>query len=314
MLTIGIIGTGWIVDQFVDAIKLTNRLRLGTVYSRDINKAKAKQDAWGFAKSADNFEDFLASGDDIIYIATPNGLHFTQVKLCLDANKHVICEKPLALNPAEFEELYTLADGKNRYLFEAYRHINSPHYAILKDSLPLLGTLRLVHLSFSKYSSQYDAYKKGDNPNVFNPDYAGGALYDLGVYPIALAVGLFGKWKSLSYKAVYLKNGVDATGMMILEYEGFLCHISFSKTCTSLSQSEILGEKGEIIIPKVSTLNNIIIKGEVQNLMPVKNDMYYEVMNFLDIIQNNDTSQYNKLRNISNLTSYTLDQARIRQS
>ncbi len=306
MLTIGTIGTGWIVDKFVDALQHTNRMDLGTVYSRNIDKAKEKQNAWEFANAVDKLEDLLASDNDIIYIASPNSLHFAHVKQCLNAGKHVICEKPLAFDPDAFEELYKLADKKNLYLFEAYRHINSPHYTILKQSLASLGTLRLVNLCFSKYSSQYDAYKKGDNPNVFNPDYAGGALYDLGVYPIALAVGLFGQWKNLYYKAINLENGVDATGSMILEYDNFLCNISFSKVCTSLNQSEILGEKGEIIIPEVSTLKDIVINGKVQNLMQTENDMVYEIINFTDIIQNKDTEKYHALRKVSYLTSKAL--------
>ncbi len=309
-MKVGVIGSGVIADLCVDALKKIPAFTLQNIYSRSLKKAQKKQAEWGFNQSTDHMSSFLTSDIDIIYIATPNSLHAGQVKDCLYAQKHVICEKPMVTNLQDFNKLYQLADEKNLFLFEAFRHINSPNYGLLKQKLSNIGQLRLVQLGFSKYSSQYDAFKRGENPNVFNPKLEGGALNDLGVYPIALAMGLFGTCKSFSYNKIKLSNGIDGLGCLTLEYEGFLCQISFSKVCTSHIKNEILGEKGAILIDKVSTLSGLTIAGKLYNLNIKPNDIVYEMTKFLNIIQNDDKDEYKLLRDISYKTCQLIEKIR----
>ncbi len=298
-MKIGIIGSGAIADLCVDAFRQIPEFTLQNVYSRDLEKAQKKQKEWGFHEACHNMDDFLKSDIDIVYVATPNRLHSQQITECLQAKKHVICEKPLVLSEEEFTAVYQLADKNNLFLFEAFRHINSPNYQFLKEQLASIGKIRFVHFSFNQYSSKYDAYKRGENPNIFNPKLGGGALNDLGIYPISLALGLFGDYKSYSYKKTKLSNGVDGSGALILEYDDFLCQISFSKICQGQIENEIIGEEGAILLKAISALNHVQIKGKDYNFHEKQNDMFYEMTKFLSIMQNNDENEYGKLRDIS---------------
>ncbi len=298
-MKLGVIGSGAIADLCVDAFGQVEAFVLQNLYSRDLKKAQEKQKQWGFKEACCDMNEFLNSDIDIVYIATPNSLHARQIMQCLEAKKHVICEKPLVTSLKDFAAVYRLADKNDRFVFEAFRHINSPNYHFLKEQLSSLGKIRMVHLGYNQYSSKYNAYKRGENPNIFNRDFAGGALNDLGIYPISLAIGLFGDYKSYSYHKTLLDNGVDGSGCLILEYDGFLCQISFSKICQGQIKNEILGEEGVIILDAVSPLCHVNVKGLDYNLHNKQNDAFYEMEKFSNIIQNNDLEEYNCLKDIS---------------
>lgn len=284
-MKIGVIGSGAIADLFIDGLKKCPDFILQNIYSRSLEKAEQKQKEWGFKQATNHMDDFLASDIDIVYIASPNSLHGAQIEACLKAQKHVICEKPIVTCLADFDRLYALAHKNNLFLFEAYRHINSPHYKWVKNKLAEIGKIRMVNLSFNQYSSKYDAYKRGEKPNVFTAQFEGGALNDLAVYPIAFALGLFGDYKDFSYHKIELEEGVDGAGSIILEYDGFLCQISFSKICQGVIKNEILGEKGHIVIDAVSTLSGIKVNGKECELTNEENDLVYEIQSFADIMQ-----------------------------
>lgn len=306
MLRYGTIGTSWITEKFILAAKEANSIELGAVFSRSIEKAlnfAGKHGAQDIYTDLDTMAK--SSVIDCVYIASPNSFHFEQAILFLKNKKHVICEKPIFRNKDELEYAYQVAEEKNVYLFEAIRNIHIPNLLQIKKNMTKVGKIGSVFFQRIRYSSKYDEYLKGEEPNVFSMKYGGGALVDLGVYPISLAVTLFGKPTDVSYSAVKLRTGVDGGGTLILQYTDFFCTIMCSKMSTSYNASEIHGEKGIISIDDVGKLSVIkYICNEDKQRVEIgrdqsENDMMYEIETFTRIIKTNDDEEYNRLKRIS---------------
>jgi predicted dehydrogenase len=117
---------------------------------------------------------------DAVYIASPNSLHFPQTKLFLSHKKHVICEKPLASNIQEVEAAIALARENQVVLFEAFKTASLPNFLLLQQSLPKIGKVRKAFINYCQYSSRYQRYLDGENPNTFNPAFSNGSIMDIG--------------------------------------------------------------------------------------------------------------------------------------
>jgi len=146
------------------------------------------------------------------------------------------------------------------YCLEAYRHIHEVNFLKLRDALPMLGTPFGASLTYATYSSRYDAVLARDDPppNIFSREFSGGCLVDIGVYPIAFAVALWGAPLSSSYAPYICHTGVDAGGFVTLQYEGFAVQINQSKCYKSASPSEIYGEKGTITVNATTDINSVV--------------------------------------------------------
>ena len=188
MLKLGIIGTGQISHEFIKAAKLSGHYELQAVYSRSLTSAQA------FAQDYQNVElfcdltDFLNSALDVVYIASPNSLHFEQAKQVILAGKHAIIEKPAVSLPEEWQELVALSKQEEVYIFEAARNYHEKAFATIQDFLKD-KTIWGAHFTYAKYSSKMQALLSGKEPNVFSAKFSGGALMDLGVYPVYTAQG-----------------------------------------------------------------------------------------------------------------------------
>lgn len=268
MLRLGIIGTSWISQEFIKAAHVTGRYRLQAVYSRHIETAQ------NFCKPYDSIScytdliDFLDSELDVIYIASPNSLHFAQAKLAILAKKHVIIEKPAVTNPSEWTELTKLAKEHQVYLFEGARNYQEAAFQEVKDFLSnqeILG----ANFTFAKYSSKLPALLTGEMPNIFSDFYAGGALMDLGVYCLYLAIGFFGGPVSSHYTAQHLPNSIDLYGQGILIYPEFQVAIQAGKNITSHLPAEIYTKNGTLTLNAVAAIDQaqfVSHSGEVTDL------------------------------------------------
>ncbi len=305
-MNLGTIGTGWIVSKFINAAKETNLLQLSAVYSRTEEKAKQ----FASDHDADNYYTDLvemAESDtiDCVYIASPNSFHYEQAIMFLKHHKHVICEKPIFSNTAELEEAYKVAEENGVLLFEAIRTVHLPNFLSLKENLTKVGSVRSSVLHRIRYSSRYDEYLNGENPNVFSLEYSGGALVDLGVYPLAVVIALFGRPKTANYYPVILSSGIDGSGVLVLDYTDFTCVVNCSKISTSYCNSEIHGEKGTISIDDSGRLTNVKLTDIHSNSTTdirtnqKENDMVYEIENFVGIIKEKDKDKYEVLKELS---------------
>ena len=177
---LGTIGSGAIVHSVLDSVRKVEGIRLAAVYSRAQDKAKTLASEYGAEKAYTVVDAFLADeAVNCVYVATPNLLHYEQVKRALLAGKHVICEKPFVTRTEQAKELFALAEEKGLLLYEAVPTTFLPNYELLKHKLSEIGRVRLVMANYSQYSSRYDKLLTGEVPNIFNPAYAGGALMDI---------------------------------------------------------------------------------------------------------------------------------------
>jgi predicted dehydrogenase len=317
MINLGTVGTGWITESFIEAAKLSGKLNLKGVYSRTTDKAKDLAHKYNAEYFFTDLEDMAKSPEiEAVYIASPNSVHFEQALTFLKNKKHVICEKPIFSNSAELEVAYQIAEENGVYLFEAIRNIHTPNFRILKDKLIMAGNLRSAMLPYIQYSSRYDSFLRGENPNIFTSTYSGGALVDLGVYPLYLAVGLFGEPQKVTYHPVILSSGVDGSGTLVLEYQDFICTILCSKISHSVIPCEIHGEKGTFVLEDAAPISEIKFidrhtkESEILSVAQEEKNMVYECINIVDIIETRDDNQYEKLKNMSKIVLRITGEAR----
>lgn len=192
MIRFAVIGTNWITRQFVDAAHETGKFKLTAVYSRSLEQAQSFANDY-LVEHLFTSLDEMAQSDaiDAVYIASPNSLHFPQTSLFLSHKKHVICEKPLASNIQEVEAAIQLARDNQVVLFEAFKTASLPNFLLLQQSLPKIGKVRKAFINYCQYSSRYQRYLDGENPNTFNPAFSNGSIMDIGftVWPLPWRCG-----------------------------------------------------------------------------------------------------------------------------
>ena len=257
-LRLGIIGTSWITNQFVDAAIKTGLYEMTGVYSRTVEKAKAFGDPYAATVFETDLDTYANHPElDVIYIASPNSLHFEQAVAIMKAGKHVIVEKPMFSNPKEWEAAVKVAKENNVFLFDAARHIHEENFNIVKEEIKKMKHIQGASLTYMKYSSRYDQVLAGNEPNIFSLDYSGGALADLGVYPLYAALSWFGVPSSSHYFCTKIATGVDGKGTIILRYEGFDVTIQTGKIANSYLPSEIYGLDQTISLDGITGITSI---------------------------------------------------------
>ena len=276
------IGTGAITKSMLAEFQRSDVLRCTSIYSRKEETGRAMAEAFGLERVYTDFDVMLADpAIDMVYVASPNSIHYGQTKAALLAGKHVICEKPFAPTVAEAEELIALAKEKGLLLFEAITTAHHPHYGFVKENLPKLGKLKVVSATFCQFSSRYPALLAGKPSPVLNHAFAGGALMDINLYNIHFVVGLFGAPKSVRYFPNCHESGVDTSGMLVLEYEDFLCQCTGAKDCAARNGVQIIGEDGYMeITPSSSNCQTVELHLRGQEPVSVhlpENPWYHEV-------------------------------------
>lgn len=248
-IRLGTIGSGVIVHTILKNVAATEGIRLVAVYSRSEEKGKALAEEFGGKKVYTDMEAFLGDDEvDTVYIASPNLLHYEQAKRALLAGKHVICEKPFCTKAAQAKELVDIAKEKRLFLVDAVPTAFLPNLEIIKRELPKIGKVKLVMGNFSQYSSRYDLVLKGEVPNIFNPEYAGGCLMDINFYNVYLNVALFGKPVNSMYFPNMYGNLADTSGILMMQYDGFVSEAAGAKDTWGVNFFQIEGERGYIYI------------------------------------------------------------------
>lgn len=259
MVKYGVIGSGWIAEEFVKGTKLIDGFEFSAMYSRTYEKGKAFADKFADVPIYTDLDEFAKSDIDAVYIASPNALHYAQSKLMLESGKHVLCEKPITISPEEFTELFELAESKNLIYTEAIMMLSLPAKNELKNALKKIGKISTAHFDFSQLSSKYSALKRGENPNIFNPKMKTGCLRDLGIYCFYPAVEYFGIPSKISSSAGFVETGADGWGTVILDYPESQVTLTYSKVGQSYQGSQIFGDKGTIVIDSISKLTDMSI-------------------------------------------------------
>ncbi|VUS95053.1 Gfo/Idh/MocA family protein [Klebsiella huaxiensis] len=296
MIRFAVVGTNWITKQFVDAAHETGKYRLTAIYSRSLEQAQAFASDYPVEHLFTSLEELAQCADvDAVYIASPNSLHFPQTRLFLSHKKHVICEKPLASNLQEVEAAIKVARENNVVLFEAFKTASLPNFLLLKQSFDKIGKLRKAFINYCQYSSRYQRYLDGENPNTFNPAFSNGSIMDIGFYCLASAVALWGEPRSVHASASLLESGVDGQGTVVLSYGDFDVTLHHSKVSDSAIPSEIQGEAGALVIEKISECQKVCFiprGGKPQDLTQPQhiNTMLYEAEEFARLVEANEVA------------------------
>ncbi len=290
-LRIGIVGTSFVSDWICKAAVQAENCVLAAVYSRDEARGRAYAQKQNISGCFHEEEAFFSCPDlDAVYLASPNVAHYRQTLLALEHGKHVLCEKPLALNAAQAERMLETARNKGLVLLEAIRPIYDPFLEVVRENLPRIGRVRRATFEFCQYSSRYDRFLAGERPNVFDASLGNAALMDLAVYCLHASVALFGVPASLRAGASFLENGTEAAGTMLLDYRGQQTTIAYSKVTDSIHPSMIQGEKGSIVFDTLNQPSYVRLihrdkRVEELPFSPIQNNMTHELNAFERIVR-----------------------------
>lgn len=211
----GILGPGGIAQAFAKDLTFIEGHTIGAVGSRSL--ANAQQFANNFGGTAyGSYEELVAdSGIDAIYVATPHPAHHDNVILALNAGKPVLCEKPFAVNAQQAQAMVDAAAKNKVALMEAMWARFLPHYAKVREIIAsgVLGPILSIHADHGQRLADQGIAR------LVDPQLAGGALLDLGIYPISFAHMILGNPTSITSKAVMTDRGVDAQTSMIFSYD-----------------------------------------------------------------------------------------------
>ena len=238
----GIIATGNIAHKLAHDIKTMPDAQLMAVGSRSRESADAFAQEFGIPHAYASYEEVANDPDvDVVYVATPNDLHAGNVRACIEAGKAVLCEKPFTLNAAQAKPLIELARRKRVFLMEAMWSRFIPTHRKLYDMVRTgaLGEIRMIQGDFG-FKAEYDPANR-----LFNPARGGGALLDLGVYPIALTVRLLGAPDTISGHVTMTESGVDEQSAVVLGYKsGALAVLTSSAAVQTFNEARVFGTKG----------------------------------------------------------------------
>lgn len=260
-MKLGIVGNGMIVGMFLNDAKTVDHADIISICVRphSLEKGQAIAEEYRIPRVETDYEEFLKNPEiETVYLGISNLVHYDYAKKALEAGKHVICEKPFTVNSKEAHELAEIARQRKLFLWEAFVIPYLPAYAVVKNAVEKTGNVKLVHSNYSKISSRYAQYLSGVILPAFDLSLAGGALYDLNIYNLHFTIGLFGKPKDAHYYPVRGYNGVDTSGIAVLEYDTFQAVCCAAKDSSSPSGFVIQGDAGTLRGEgSVSTLSKI---------------------------------------------------------
>lgn len=297
MVNFAVIGTNFVTDSLIDAGKQCKEFHVQAVYSRTMTRAKEYAEKYKIEDCYDSLE-LLAQAENIdaVYIASPNALHAAQSIQMLNAGKHVLCEKTIASNLKELKEMLSAAEKNHVVLLEAMRSAFDPGFAAIQENLPKLGKIRRATFQYCQYSRRYDNYKRGIIENAFKPELSNGALMDIGVYCVHPLVKLFGMPKEIIARGMKLETGAEANGTILAIYDDMQAELIYSKITDAILPSQIQGEEGSMIIEEIPDTKKIKIcyrdkQWEEIEVIKKENNMYYEVKEFIRLIQENESAK-----------------------
>ncbi|KAF2512672.1 Gfo/Idh/MocA family oxidoreductase [Flavobacterium zhairuonense] len=239
----GIIGLGNIANQFASDLLLLEDAELTAVASRDLFKANDFAQKYNCSKAYDSNESLFADEEvEIIYIATPHDSHAALSIKALESGKHVLCEKPLSLSYSDAIRMTEASKKNNKFFMEAFwtRFIPTTKEVLDKVAKEEIGEVKYINADFAFRGSETE------NLRLFDKKLGGGALFDIGVYPLFLSYILLGKPKEIIAKAIMHKNNIDLQTSMILQYESAQSILHASIVSDSDMKATIAGTKGRI--------------------------------------------------------------------
>lgn len=249
-----IFGPGKIAQCMAAAVTPLEEVERYAVASRDLTRAQEFASEWGFEKAYGSYEEMLADPEvELIYVATPHSHHYEHAKMCLNAGKNVLLEKAFTVNAKQAEELIALAKEKNVLLAEAIWTRYMPSRKMIDD---LIDSGRIGKVNAVMANLGYELH---DIPRMQEPELAGGALLDLGVYPINFAKMVVKKdVKDVVSTAVMSPKGIDWTNSITLIFEDDTMAVLHSNMLAGLNRlGAIYGDKGYLEVQNINNAEEI---------------------------------------------------------
>lgn len=295
-MNVGMIGSGLITQVALDIFERLNDVKCTAMFYRSVDKESASltKDKYAIDTIYDDIDAFLADDSfQTVYIGVINSAHYEYAKKALLANKHVICEKAFTSNYKEAEDLANIAKEQNCLLFGANRLRYLKNFEGIKNKLSLLGDIKMIMCNYSQYSRRYDEYLKHNVLPAFDPALSGGCLYDINVYNVHFVVSLFGEPQGVQYYPNKGFNGIDTSGILIMDYGPFKAVCCAAKDSESAPFIKIQGTNGHIDVDSipVQVRNvNVTIGNQVQaiQLDQCEDVMENEFLHIFKIIKEKD--------------------------
>lgn len=238
----GIMGTGGIASAFAQDLKLTGSGVVTAVGSRKAESADAFGARLGIPARHSSYEALANDPDvDIVYVATPHPMHHGNARLALEAGKPVLVEKPFTMDAAEARDLVGLARDRGLFLMEAMWTRFLPHVRHIRELLPSLGDVVTVSADHGQWFAEDPAFR------LFAPELGGGALLDLGIYPVSFASMVLGAPDRVAAMVTPAFTGVDAQMSMLFGYKsGAQAVLSCTLSAVSPTTAAIVGTEARI--------------------------------------------------------------------
>ncbi len=255
----GLIGAGVIASEFIENTRVMPHVYIDGVYARTYLKTKSFAETNNINNVYSDVNKLLNSDIDAVYIATQNNTHYYYSMLALNANKHVFCEKPACVNYKQLHDILFLASDKKLKFMEAIRFLYTPAYVKLKNYLndKIFGEVISIEGSLGRISNR--TYRH-------TVDLCGGALLDLGVYPITAAIDILGVPVNIKSSCIKNKEGVDSTTFSLLSYPNKAVNITASFTTITRKELRVCCENGTItMLSPFTETNKLLLEDKVGN-------------------------------------------------
>ena len=248
-LKVGILGAGHIAQKMATTLLEMKEAELYAVAARELSKAERFADEFRAQKAYGSYEALADDPDiDLIYVATPHSHHFGPARMCLLKGKPVLCEKAFTANAREAEELIRISQEKQVYLAEAIWTRYMPFSRIIRELTEsgIIGKPMMLTASLG--------YPIAHKERIVRLELCGGALYDLGVYPINFALMTFGNdLEKVTSTCVKNETGVDMQNSITFTYrDGRMAVMQTTAFCASDRQGIISGDKGYLVIDNIN--------------------------------------------------------------
>ena len=255
-MKIGILGAGGIARKMAETLMQMGEVEGYAIGSRDLHKAQEFAAEFGIEKAYGSYEELAADPDiDLIYIASPHSHHFEHAKLCIENGKGVLCEKAFMANARQAEEIVKLAKEKRVFMAEAIWTRYMPSRKMIDDIIVSGEIGKITSLTANL------GYDVVGVPRITDPDLAGGALLDVGIYPLTFASMVLGDdIVSMTSTCTKTQTGVDGQNAMILEYpEGVLAVLHSGVLAATEQYGIVYGTDGYLIAKNINNVDCIEI-------------------------------------------------------
>lgn len=277
----GILGTGYIANKLAEALAHVHNARLLAVGSRNLNKAQAFAIKHNVERHYGSYDEVIRDKDvNVIYVATPHVFHFDNTMTALSNGKAVLCEKPFAMNETEVRKMIALARSRDLFLMEALWTLFLPRIRKVKELIDHGNIGEIIYIQ-SNFGFKADFNPEG---RLFNKVLGGGALMDIGIYPVFITLYLLGKPDEIISNAIVGTTGVDDSISMIFKYEKALANLHSTLVSDTSVETDICGTKGRIRIHRQwhmpGSLTLVLNSGEQQefNFDTICNGYEYEAI------------------------------------